>query len=119
MDEKLAVAPGPMSDEIKFIKDIVDKNYLLPEYVTSFLLARNVQLEFKGITADVAAHAVSVSHRASVSGGWGPFRGSFSYSYGRRERTFSAEASSNGLRITIPGAQVIGYITQVMPKFPA
>lgn len=113
------ISPGPKQDEAEFISNVVAGNYLLPEYVTGLVLSRNVELEFKTKDASVAAHAVSVSHQASASGGFGPWRASFSYSYGRKERTFNAEASSSGVRITIPGAQVIGYITQVMPKFPS
>ena len=28
------------------------------------------------------------------------------------------ESSSNGLRVSIPGAQIIGYYIQVIPEFP-
>ncbi len=118
VDENDVISPGPQQDESQFINEVINKNYLLPEYVTGLILSRNIQFEFKGITADVAAHAVSISHRASLSGGWGPFRASYSYGYGKQERTYNAEATSNGLRITIPGAQIIGYVTQVVPEFP-
>jgi hypothetical protein len=29
------------------------------------------------------------------------------------------ESTSDGLRVSIPGAQIIGYYIQVMPEFPA
>ena len=109
-------------NEDDFIQELTDDTYLLPEYVTGLLLSRNINLEFLGVTASQSAHAVHTASRTSfsASGGFGPWKASMSY--GRHKsnyrRTFSAESTSNGLRITIPGAQIIGYYTQVMPKFP-
>lgn len=111
-----------MPGEDDFIQTITSDTYLLPEYVTGLLLSRNINLEFVGISAAQSAHAVRVASSTSysASGGFGFWRGSVSG--GTRSssttRTFSAESTSDGLRISIPGAQIIGYYTQVMPKFP-
>ena len=118
MDKTAKVSPGPKTDENAHINDITSNTYLLPEYVTGLLLSRNVTLDFKVDSASTSARAVSVGHSTSVSGRYGPWRASFSYNYGKRERSFRTESTSDGLRITIPGAQVIGYFTQVTPKFP-
>ena len=112
------MSPGPMDDESKFISTVIQNNHLLPEYVTGLLLSRNVELHFKKVDVRAAGHAVSISHRAKLSGGFGPWRASFSYGYGKSERSFNSELASDGMRITIPGAQVIGYFTQVTPQFP-
>ena len=124
LDETARVSPGHLNGEQNFINKItgVNANYLLPEYVTGLLLSRNVNIEFKDISASQSAHAVrvSTSNSFSVGGSFGFWGGSVSGSFrsSRSERTFSAESSSDGLRISIPGAQIIGYYTQVLPKFP-
>ena len=124
LDDLARVSPGTLEGEDKFISAITQPgaNYLLPEYVTGLLLSRNINIEFKGISASRSAHAVHVSTSTSfsASGGFGFWSASVSgsFSNSRSQRTFSAESSSDGLRITIPGAQIIGYYTQVLPEFP-
>ena len=123
LDEDALVSPGPVSGgEDKFINAVTTTNYLLPEYVTGLLLSRNIGIEFKGISASEATHAVHVSSttKFSVSGGFAFWkaRASGSFSNSRSEKTFSSESTSDGIRITIPGAQIIGYYTSVVPEFP-
>ena len=121
-DQLAKISPGHVEGEDNFIHIITRDAYLLPEYVTGLLLSRNVNIEFLEISAAQAARAVRTSSSSSfsVSGRFGFWKGGVSG--GRRSstshRTFSAESSSNGLRISIPGAQIIGYYTHVMPKFP-
>ena len=119
LDKEARISPGEMTEN-EFIKELTGANrgYLLPQYVTGLLLSRNVKIQFRGIKANTAAHAVRVLTSTRLSGGFGPWRASTSFNYARSNRQFRSESSSNGLRITIPGAQVIGYYTQVMPKFP-
>ena len=124
LDDSARVSPGTLEGENKFISAITQPgaNYLLPEYVTGLLLSRNINFEFKGISASQSAHAVHVatSTSFSASGGFGFWSASVSgsFSNSRSQRTFSAESSSDGLRISIPGSQIIGYYTQVLPEFP-
>ena len=119
----LKVSPGPLS-EAEFVREVkssygtTNPSYLLPQYVTGLLLSRNVEVEFTTSDASTSTHAVRVASSASVSGGIGPWRASFSYSGGRSHRTMNFASTSTGLRVTIPGAQVIGYYTQVVPRFP-
>lgn len=92
--------------------------YILPHYVTGLLLARNVEVEFSIADASVSARAVRQSTSIGVSGRVAFWSASFSTSFGHSERTMSVESSATGLRVSIPGAQVIGYYTQVVPLFP-
>jgi hypothetical protein len=121
-DQLAKISPGHLEGEENFINTITQDTYLLPEYATGLLLSRNVNVEFLEISAAQAARAVRTSSSSSfsVSGGFGFWKASVSggRSSSSSHRTFSAESSSNGLRISIPGAQIIGYYTQVMPKFP-
>ena len=121
LDDKLFVFPGHIEGEAKFINEITrqDANYLIPEYVTR-LLSRNVNIELTGIDQSNACHAIYTASRSSFRGGvsFGFWRARVlaSFSNSRSSRTYSMEATSNGLRISLPG--VIGYYTQIMPKFP-
>ena len=107
-----------------FINTITNPNtnYLLPEYVTGLLLSRNVQIVFRGISVLQSAQAIqfATSDTLTGSGRFGFWKASVSGSFTnfRPERTFSAVSESDGLSILIPGAQIIGYFTQVMPQFP-
>ena len=121
---KIYVSPGFIQSEKRFVAEVTDpeKTYLLPEYVTGLLLSRNINLEFRGISAAQSASAVRKFSSSSFSarGGFGPWSASVSSSRSRSsyERTYKMESSSDGLRISIPGAQIIGYYTQVTPQFP-
>ena len=117
-DPEHKVSPGPLS-EAKFVSTIVPgSEYLLPQYVTGLLLTRNVEIEFTGVSASYASHAVRVASSSSFSGGFGFWKASVSHNSGSYSRQVKSEQTASGLRITIPGAQVIGYFTQVLPVFP-
>ena len=119
----LKISPGPLS-EAEFVSTVkssygtTNPSYLLPQYVTGLLLSRNVEVEFATKDASTSAHAVRVASSGSISGGVGLWKASVSTSYGRTERTMNFESTATGLRVTVPGAQVIGYYTQVVPHFP-
>lgn len=119
----LKISPGPLS-EAEFVREVkssygtTNPSYLLPQYVSGLLLSRNVEVEFTTSDASTSTHAVRVASSASASGGIGPWRASVSYSGGRSHRTMNFASTATGLRVTIPGAQVIGYYTQVVPHFP-
>ena len=81
-------------------------------------MSRNVVLDFDVEDLQYSARAIRESYSAGISGGFGPWRASFSYNYGRSHSTTRMEATATGLRVSIPGAQVIGYYTQIVPKFP-
>ena len=98
----------------------------MPEYVTSFLLARNVRLQFSGLDSNTVSRAMQTmfgfSNDASalfiyegiplVVGG----NAQAGFRFSRNSMT--ADVTANGMIIEIPGTQVIGYYTQVMPQFP-
>ena len=96
-----------------------DKNlYLLPEYVTSFLLAHNVKLQFSGLDSSSVSHAMQMMAGGSFSASYNMFSMSASVGVGKEKQRVTADTTANGMIINIPGAQVIGFYTQVMPQFP-
>ena len=119
--------------EKDFIEEIKsNQNYRLPQYVTGFLLARDIEMEFRGVDKQTSENIIRSSYQSyrssssnSYSGGWGPFSFASSSDYSssfssRRQNSasFQASATTSGLKIRVPGCQVIGYYTQVVPKFP-
>ena len=117
------MSPGPMQEDL-FVQELTGKNrgYLLPQYATGLLLARNVVIEFALNSASDSYHAVRSATHSSVSGGFsiGFFSASASVSYGSNRQEYKAkvETSATGIRVEIPGVQLIGYYTQVVPLFP-
>ena len=105
-----------MPDESNYIKKA--ENYQLPEYTTGFLLAKDISMHFQGVDSITTSHAVQESASARLSGSYGPFSASASFSYGHSSSNLQVSSQANGLQIDIPGAQIIGYYTSVLPKFP-
>ena len=114
------MSPGP-KDEGTF-RDYVAGNkqnrYLLPEYVTGFLLARNIKLQFSGVDAKSASHLTQMMVGVSFSASYQMFSLSASVGVNKMKQSVTADRTANGMVINIPGAQVIGYYTTVLPKFP-
>lgn len=101
-------------------------NYLLPHYVSAFIVASNVQLFFPGLgswnstdyenqTNEAINILMKYAYAPVLTGGVGPF--SFAIPAGD-EHNYQLRRKNGGLLITLPGGQVIGYIMKTMPKFP-
>ena len=122
--KKTFVSPGLSLTEGQF-RDAVngagdDGNlYLLPEYVTSFVLARDVKLQFSGLDSSTANHFMHMTAGASLSASYDMFSLSASVGIGKMKQSVTADRTANGMIINIPGAQIIGYYTQALPQFPS
>ena len=114
------VSPGPRTD--KELKSAIGGEtgslFLMPEYVTSFLLGRDVRLEFSGLDANSVSHAMQSMVGASFSASYDMFSMSAAVGIGKTKQSVNADRTANGMIINIPGAQVIGYYTEVLPTFP-
>ena len=104
--------------EKKFYKEITDEKYLLYQYSTAFLMAKEVTMEFSGLDASTKRSALSVSFGAAAKGNYGPFTFGGSTSTSGSHSSMKASSTANGLKIDIPGAQIIGYYCDIVPKFP-
>ena len=93
-----------------------DVSYRLPEFVTSFLLAKDVELE---IVSKSSALYQSFMHSSNQWNNFICF--SLDSTAGSGEKHYArtrVHKTSTGMKIKIPGAQVIGYYTQKIPRFP-
>lgn len=109
------VSPGPMTDESAFVN--VASKYQLPEYTTAFLLAKDVSMIFRGIDASTSSLVLKQSALSHFSGSYGPFSAAPSFSAGHTASNLQVSSQSDGLHVDIPGAQVIGYYTAVLPSW--
>ena len=118
--DNILLSPGEDLPEKDFVKKATDRNkYLLPHYSIGLLLSRNVTVEFSELSSSAVYHAIQQSSSFSAGfsvGFWAS--GSASGSWGSSSTHTKVEASETGMRVAIPGAQVIGYYTQNVPLFP-
>lgn len=77
-------------------------------------------MEFSGLDADSKQSAMSSSFGATAKGGWGPinYGGSGSSSGAMSSSNMRVSSTADGLKVEIPGAQIIGYYCDIVPKFP-
>lgn len=122
MTDNILVSPGPGENDEEYSKTVTDalevNPYHIPQYITGLLLCRNLTLEFGGLDQTSSYKFVATSMSTSVSVGYGPFSLSASYSRSNQKSSFEASSTATGLRIRVPGVQMIGYYTEVPPKFP-
>ena len=118
-----SVSPGTKSSDKEFVKAVLDstksgKHYRIPQYITGLLLCRNLDLEISGLNQQSTRSFVATSMSAGLNVGYGPFSLSTSFSSSNQKASFHASSTATGLQIKVPGTQVIGYYTEVVPKFP-
>ena len=117
------MSPGPKNTDKEFVKAVQDstkegQHYRIPQYITGLLLARNLDMEISGLNQQSSRSMVASSMTAGLSVGYGPFSLSSSFSKSSQKSSFQASSTATGLQIKAPGAQVIGYYTEVVPQFP-
>ena len=61
---------------------------------------------------------VATSMNAALDVSYGPFSLSSQFSHSNQKASFQASSTATGMQIKVPGTQLIGYYTEVVPKFP-
>jgi hypothetical protein len=98
--------------------DALSKYPYFPSYPTAFIVAANVQLEFRGDTTALE-EAVEASHTdAQAKVGWGPFSLSASHSQDKSSAKTKMETTATGTRITLEAPAIIGWVSQLVPQLP-
>lgn len=75
-------------------------------------------MEFGGLDAKTKQKALTSSFGVSSKGSFGPISFGGSTSTSGSYSNMQASSTADGLKIDIPGAQLIGYYCDVVPKFP-
>ena len=114
-------APGQGLSEKQFVEAITNEEtiYRLPEYVTSFLLARDIEMEFSNLDSKAFRDTVSLFTKETETLNIFWYSKEKTKTSGRTQSKSKVHRTTSGLKIKIAGAQVIGYYTQKLPKFPA
>ena len=116
------ISPGYMKERDFY--DEVTKNttdwppYLLYQYPTAFLLARDITMDFIGLSNEAKLAALISSSGPSFQGNYGPISFGGSVSASGSYNHMQVLSTPNGVKVYIPGAQIIGYYCDVIPKFP-
>ena len=114
------VSPGRELTETQFYDEVTSDqtHYKLPEYTTGFLLARNIELEFKKLDSETVSSFMSEMSHTGGSGGFLFFHAGASVTKTKQTSHVQVQKTASGMKIKIPGAQVIGYYTETLPRFP-
>ena len=99
---------GPVSDGNK------PPQGLMPLYPTSVILAKNLKINLDMTNQKNSSSFSSVSTQASF--GWGPFSISGNYSHSESSASSSYTHTDSG--ISVPGAQIIAFVCEVIPQSP-
>ena len=125
-DATAYVSPGQGLTETQFYESLTDGQsstdakirYKLPEYTTAFLLARNIELEFSGMSSESVSYYTSEMSQSASRFNIFCFHAGYSASRSEQTSHTRVEKTASGMKIKIPGAQIIGYFTQIIPRFP-
>ena len=93
---------------------LAQQNSLMPMIPTAFVVARKILISANWSQAD----STFIQQQTSAGGGFGigPFRIGGSYASSSSSNTFHS-SFANGV-IDVPGVQIIGWISQVVPECP-
>ena len=118
------VSPGPLTPENYFHEVVSKGKYLLPEYPSSFIIASNIKILFTELgidsneTEDILNVLMKYAYANTLTGGYGPFTFAPVGHVRKDPHNFRVERKNGGILVSLPSAQVIGYVTTVVPKFP-
>jgi len=110
--KKNCISTGKMAQELPSANGEVT---FLPSIVTSFILIKDLSIKWDNWKADWQSRSEATS--ANLSVGYGPFAVNGHYSHHEQSRDFTADSSGESL--VIPGIQLIGYVSTILPACPA
>jgi hypothetical protein len=105
-----AFGPGGLSNG----KKAQAPNSPFPLLPTSFIAVRDVQISANWGHED--SSLITSKTSSSASFGWGPFSVSGSYSSGSSDKKFNSQF--DGVTISNPGLQIVGWVNTVVPDSP-
>ena len=122
------VSPGHLIPGSYFGRVIDSGQYLLPQYVHAFVLASDVKIYFPHLgswhfsdeheSSGVINTLMEYAFAEKLSGNFGPFSFDIPKFGSGHNYQIKRNKLNGGLVITLPGAQVVGYIMNTIPKFP-
>ncbi|KAI8716368.1 hypothetical protein NCS52_00930200 [Fusarium sp. LHS14.1] len=117
----VALSPGP-HDLHTYInnKDTkgLEKYSYFPSYPTAFIVASNVELEFRGDTTNLEEAIESSSFDANLKVGYGPFSLGASHKQDSSSAKTKMETTATGTRISLEAPAIIGWVSTMLPPLP-
>lgn len=110
--KKNCISTGQMGQELP---NRESEPTFLPSIVTSLVLIKDLKIKWGSWESDQSSFEESTSASAYV--GWGPFRVRGHYDHHGKQQDFECNISSEG--IEVPGIQLIGYVSEIVPPCPA
>ncbi|KAG9126047.1 hypothetical protein FRC07_005112 [Ceratobasidium sp. 392] len=89
---------------------------IFPMYPVAFMVACNVVLEISGSASSIQTYMNNSTKSADASVGFGPFSASAHGSTTSSSTSASCKTTDSGCRIEIKAPQIIGWISQIVPK---
>ena len=113
------MSPGEVEPAQNFRSILENGTYSLPLYPTSLLLATDIEL-----TVDVPfifhtlPTLIKLSYDPHITGAFGPFSFGPLHKASVGNMKFRVGIRENKILITLPGTQLIGYVSDVVPQHP-
>lgn len=126
-DHQLNAAPGfTISPGREILREAVEQDVPTEiaqgqfcSYPNAFVVASNVELEFKGNTAWLESGLKASATEARASIGWGPFiLGSSSNKSSISNSQTRVHNTETGVRISLQAPQIIAWIQELLPALP-
>ena len=115
------LSPGPLKLH-QMIKDQTVEDIALwsqfPAYPTSFIVAADTTIEFRGSTKHVEEHFDSHSNSGGASIGYGPWSVTSSFHESASEQSMQVHSTATGCKISFGAPQVIAWVSQILPPLP-
>ncbi|KAJ4258562.1 hypothetical protein NW757_003130 [Fusarium falciforme] len=117
----VALSPGP-HDLHTYINNKDSKSLerysYFPSYPTAFIVASNVELEFRGDTTNLEEAIDSSSFDANLKVGYGPFSLGASHKQDSASAKTKMETTATGTRISLEAPAIIGWVSTMLPPLP-
>ena len=114
------MSPGVIKpSEEGFQSAVRNSSYSLPVFPTSLLLATDIRLSINTpFPFHTLPRLLKISYDRHLQGGFGPF--TFGQLFKSRVKAFKfrIEVHGNGITLTLPGTQLIGYLCGIVPRSP-
>lgn len=104
--------------ELDFVRSVTAKRYLLPEYTTHFVIVKDLHIDFTSLDPSISSELLAEAAHPHMQGNYGPFSFASTVYYQHLVSQTQATTTPDGILLHIPGAQLIGYVTKVVPIFP-
>lgn len=119
--DNVKLSPGPLKLH-QMIKDQKVEDIALwsqfPAYPTSFIVAADTTIEFRGSTKHIEEHFDSHSNSGGASVGYGPWSVTSSFHESASAQSMQVHSTATGCKISFGAPQVIAWVSQILPSLP-